>query len=37
MPVIAPPYGSKAEGELWVSAFMHTLHVSSHAITPELS
>ena len=37
IPVIAPPYGSNAEGELWVSAFMQTLHSSSHAITPELS
>ena len=37
MPVMAAPYGSRAEGELCVSAFMHTLHVSSQAITPELS
>ena len=37
MPVMAPPYGSNAEGELCVSAFMQTLHVSSQAMTPELS
>ena len=37
IPVIAPPNGSSAEGELWVSAFMQILHSSSHEITPELS
>ena len=37
MPVMAPPYGSSAEGELWVSTFIQTLQSSSHAITPELS
>ena len=37
IPVIAPPYGSSAEGELCVSAFMQTLQSSFHAMTPELS
>ena len=37
MPVIAPPKGSNALGELWVSAFMQRLQSSFHAMTPELS
>ena len=37
MPVIAPPNGSRALGELWVSALMQRLQSSFHAITPELS
>ena len=37
IPVIAPPYGSNALGELCVSAFIHIDHSSSQAITPELS
>ena len=37
MPVIAPPKGSRAEGELWVSAFMQRLQSSFQAMTPELS
>ena len=37
MPVMAPPYGSRAEGELWVSAFIQIDQSSFQAITPELS
>ena len=37
MPVMAPPKGSSALGELWVSALIQRLHSSFHAITPELS
>ena len=37
IPVIAPPYGSSADGELCVSAFIQTDQSSFQAITPELS
>ncbi len=37
MPVMAPPYGSNADGELWVSALMQTTYSPSKSTTPELS
>ncbi len=37
IPVIAPPYGSRADGELCVSAFMQIDQSSFQAMTPELS
>ena len=37
IPVIAPPYGSSADGELCVSAFIQMDQSSFQAMTPELS
>ncbi len=37
IPVIAPPYGSSAEGELWVSTLWVIRKFSSKTIPPELS
>ena len=37
IPVMAPPYGSSADGELWVSALKQSRVSASNSITPELS
>ena len=37
IPVIAPPYGSRADGELCVSTLKHSRVLLSKAITPALS
>ena len=37
IPVMAPPYGSSADGELWVSALKHSSVSGSNSMTPELS
>ena len=37
IPVRAPPNGSRAEGELWVSTLWVTMYWSSKTIAPELS